>query len=539
MLRQLKAVDVKRWFRHWRCGLLLAILALQWAWVQQGIARTGSYPGHVDQRYLVGPAKRILQKGELNPRFFNYPSAPIYLTVAGMSFGLLQEQKNDTRNRALRVKDLGSVDSPFIKYPKVVNTARQVFGALSILGIALIGVLGSRLYGANFLWAAPLVLVTSALYYDQSATYVNVDILTAVGVALTLLTLVTFRHSLKCSERVLLPALCAGVTIACKYTMAVVLVPLIASVWLFGGPRPIRRSLAALATAVLAFLALTPFALLDLPRFLDDVGFEVFHYAVGGHADREASEGWEQLVFYSGVLAKQFTWPGLGLVLLGMGLGLRRAPRSSVICLLFVIVLLWLLCGQIVHFGRNVVALVGPLAIWFVLGAQGLVAGLWWMLERWSWYRGWPARVQSGARWALAVGLACAWFVSGPAQVLAARTTEAPDSRVEFQYWAAQELKQQTVHIPKELAFDARPLTGVEVRRYSLKAKGKKDVKGVASRHGEYALVPQWRDKRYKKQLGRICGKVIRQFEGRSVKGPLAVDPLLRVKRIEPCSKAR
>lgn len=148
-------------------------------------------------------------------------------------------------------------------------------------------------------------------------------------------------------------------------------------------------------------------------------------------------------------------------------------------------------------------------------------------------------RWQRGVRWGLAVLLGCGWFVSGPAQALAERTMEAPDSRVEFQHWAVQHLKQETLHVPKELQFDARPLKNVNVRHFSLKAKGKKGFKHVASRHGEYALVPTWRDKRHQKQLRRICGEVIRQFQGRSIKGSIAVDPALQLKRIGPCRRSR
>src|SRR5690606_22995478 len=121
------------------------------------------------------------------------------------------------------------------------------------------------------------------------------------------------------------------------------------------------------------------------------------------------------LGYYSGVLAEQFTWPGLALVLLGAWIGVRRAPGPTAICLLFAVPLFWLLCGQVVHFKRNMLPLVGPLSVLFVVGAQGVVAWLCLSLERWPWYRQSAVRWQRGVRWGLAVLLGCGWFVSGPA----------------------------------------------------------------------------------------------------------------------------
>ena len=84
--------------------------------------------------------------------------------------------------------------------------------------------------------------------------------------------------------------LAAGLAFSTKYNaLPIVALPLI--VCLISGRRSAGATLLALSMAVVGFLLGTPYAVLDLPRFLNDMAFETWHYGTAGHGAAPASPG--------------------------------------------------------------------------------------------------------------------------------------------------------------------------------------------------------------------------------------------------------
>ncbi len=527
-----------KWLTHWPWGVLMLLLLLQWFCIRRDIDASSSYPQHTDQRHLAHPAQKILESGSLNPKRFNYPSVPVYLTAAGMSLGILEEQRNDTRKEALKVDKLGSVHKPYIKYPRVVNGARKLFGLVSLLIVALTGWLGRRLYGRHFLWAAPAILILSRSFYFLSWGYLNVDLLAACGAALTLATLVTAEGTTRVSDRIVIPAICAGFAIACKYTMAVTLLPLLLSVWLFDGPFKIRRSVLAVTLTCVTFAVLCPFSLLDLPRFVNDVGYEVWHYAVRGHTGQAAEPGAHQLWLYIQDFASEFTWPGVVLIALGIVRGTSSRPRASLLCLSFFAALMWLLAGQVVHFSRNVTPVLSLLAIWLVVGATWVYSSLPLALSKIRRLGARPVALRWTTR-GLATLALFGMFWGRPFTRLVNRAQAFTESRTEFVDWARENLEEDTVlHIPRELDFDDRPLKRhLKVKRFAVDQKDHKQLERTAKRHGEYVLLPHWSDSKRRSASRKLCGKQVHHIDGRQVAKLLTVNPELDVLKLGPCSK--
>jgi len=114
--------------------------------------------------------------------------------------------------------------------------------------------------------------------------------------------------------------LAAGLAAATRYYGAVaILLPLIAAYLNRHADRPrLRCGLVAGGTAVATFLVLTPYALLDLPPFLNGLAGVLGAAGPAG----EGGRGWIAALKY---LRDAFGWPGFVLALSGVGLGVVRA----------------------------------------------------------------------------------------------------------------------------------------------------------------------------------------------------------------------
>jgi len=203
---------------------------------------------------------------------------------------------------------------------------------------------------------APLILLSSPLFFRHSWVYLNVDIIGASFVILTVVAALVGTRQPSLWQCALLPGALAGFATGSKYTLAVVILPVLLAIGLFfARGRRIIAMVTALGAMVVAFAAAVPYSLLDIPGFLSGVGYETFHYA-SGHAGFAGDPGWPQLLYYLRHLVSEFGWPAAVLAVGGIfGLAVADWRRAAVL-LLFPAVLLWFLSTQRVHFTRNVLA---------------------------------------------------------------------------------------------------------------------------------------------------------------------------------------
>jgi hypothetical protein len=174
---------------------------------------------------------------------------------------------------------------------------------------------GSRhaLLGAGLLAVAPL--------HVQASHYVLRDAPVTLLVTLAVL-LSLAAHERATSRAFVAPGVAAGLAVSCSFAAApVLLVPLIA-VWmtLHANPSRVRCLIAMLTGGTVAFAASTPYALLDLPGFLNGLGAAA---AAPGAAD--VARGW---LAVPGRLLATLGWPAFLLLIAGFVLGLVRAVRG-------------------------------------------------------------------------------------------------------------------------------------------------------------------------------------------------------------------
>jgi hypothetical protein len=246
---------------------------------------------------------------------------------------------------------------------------------------------------------------------------------------------------------------------ASKYSLGVAILPVLVVL----GLSPLRSRLIsawtiALTALLAAFIAAVPYSLLDIPAFLNGVGYEAFHYA-SGHAGFAGEPGLQQLLYYLKHFLSEHGY-GIGaLALVGLVLLPLRDWRSAAVVTVFPAALLWLLSSQRVHFTRNALA-IQPFVAMFA--AFGLIAVHGWFLQA-ARRRGWaPRRLNLPVTAGLVLVLATIPFWR-----FADHVRDRTDSRNLAREWARDHLPYNwAIVLPSELGFDRR---GLDIRSRHIK----------------------------------------------------------------------
>jgi hypothetical protein len=201
-----------------------------------------------------------------------------------------------------------------------------------------------------------------------------------------------------------------------------------------------------------------PYSLVDIPGFLNGVGYEVFHYA-SGHAGFAGEPGWEQVVYYSRHFADELGYIAAVLAPAGLVLFALADWRRAAVVAAFPAGLLWLLVWQRVHFTRNALPAEPFLAMFAAYAVVAIHAFAMRAADR----RGW-----SGRRMAVSAVAGLILVVSVvPARHLADHLRDRTDSRNLARDWVAEHLPYNwAIVLPSELGFDRH---GLEIRSRHIK----------------------------------------------------------------------
>lgn len=211
---------------------------------------------HPDERRIAEAVTQLSWKPlQLNPNFFAYGSFPFYVTraVSGIA-GLVKPS-------------LLTYDGAFI----VGRALSALFGALTVV---FLGLLGRKLYGERAgLLAAGLLAIT--VQHLQSSHFATNDIALALLVLLALYALVKAGETGRLSHFTLGGAL-IGLSVASKFSAMPMFLPLAVAVLVrmleerrfFA---PLAKGIAAGLTAIAAFAAGQPYALLTFRVWMDSI----------------------------------------------------------------------------------------------------------------------------------------------------------------------------------------------------------------------------------------------------------------------------
>jgi hypothetical protein len=364
---------------------LVALLPRLWA-LGWGLP----YVEHSDEPAVIEVAVRMVQQGDWNPGMFLYPSLYFYQLAAVIrlhgAWGIAQ-------GLYASLADIPAETYLFTTSPALYLWARSLTALLGAAIVPLLFVLGRRMFGwrAGLLAAAALAVSS---YHVEHSHFVTTDAPTGLWVTLALLgawgvaTTGRWRYYLLC-------AVATGLAAGTKYNAGVVGLALAVAApisvldaarqdepqrhsdsevqtggsWWPMARVHLGRLVVAGALAVAVFLLTTPFAVLDFAGFRRGMLINADHYASGSHGNfvgRWRLDGYLDFFWREGLLPT-----GCLILLAGLPLLARRAPRQLALLGVAVLVCQALLLTQAVNFHRNTLAFFPPL---FLLAAAGAVA---------------------------------------------------------------------------------------------------------------------------------------------------------------------
>ena len=486
--------------RGWLLALLaLCILAfaLRWHHIKESLP----YPSMNDELHIAPAAAQILKTGDYHPGRLRYPALPTYIAAGAMAIGFLQSAAD---SKIRNVAEIASVTFPRYSHPRIMRAARMTFALFSVLAIAAAGWMAWLLVGRpSALLTASAVLLMSDYFFMMSWRYLNVDIIaTAFVTAAILAALYATRLKYSLLRFAVAPAACAGLAAASKYTHVVLLAPIAIAIALFAPPRRrLSAVVVAALTAGLVFVAANPFSVLDLPTFLNDLAYEVRHYA-SGHLGHDPETGWPKLGFYARAVSADLGIPALIAAGVGLGAATWSDWRRAAIIASFVFGLLGLLMQQRVEFARNILPL-------FPLFAVFVAAGIHFAHDRLCAFaaprlaRRWPKLAPwSGGRFNMPLGAAIFLLLGAlvlfmPMSKLGDQLVPVQNSRNEAVSWIKRNLPNDTTLIvPSEMGIDVERLIGwgfpVRIVDFVLLDTAEAVDAAVAGISPVAVLIPRW-----------------------------------------------
>ena len=328
-------------------GLILALaLGLRFA----GLAQSLPYLDNPDEPTTVQAAIKMLQTGDLNPHFFRWPSLPFYTQFLISIPRFLSGVSSGEFTKLANLPDTG-----FYLWGRVLSAT---FGSATVL---LTFLSGRMLYGRAAGLVAALIMAVLPLHTEHSH-YVTPDVAVTFWSSLTLLFAILIYKS-GASRWYWWAGVATGLTIGTKYNVGIVFLVVILAHFLT--PKAQRGKFSWLLKsgliALLVFLVTTPFAVLDLSGFLDEMAFQVRHYTILGHGTASDEVSWSAYLsdFWNEAFVKQASVAALG----GVGLALWRQRREDWLVLALPAAGYLFFSAAKVHFSRNLMPLLPPLAL--------------------------------------------------------------------------------------------------------------------------------------------------------------------------------
>lgn len=427
--------------------LLVLILIAALAVRLYGLGFSLPLTSNPDEPNIVDHAVATLKTGDWNPHWFIYPSGYHYLQTGVMTLHLLW---GIARGIYASAADLPDSTAIITTAPEAYLWARGTTALFGVLSVFLVWLVGRRLFSPPAGLAGALLLALSPLHVEHSR-YVTTDVpMAALCLLSVYLALKVLEHG--GGGRAFLGGLVVGVAGGFKYNAVVAVLPLLLAIAMrqvrlsplrarSKEPPSLLRALSrffsrelalALLGIVLGFLLACPYALGDLPTFLDDLGYETHIYRFGGE------QGIIRTYEVNGVLLPPWLayahvlWedsPGAALAGLGgLIFVLSRRRKSELVLLSFIAAYYLFLCSYGTIFARNVIPAMPGLA---VLGGGFLALGVQWLGERRLWR-------QKLARFApLLLSTVLVAIVAGPTRGIlgAAQFLATPTSEVQARAW--------------------------------------------------------------------------------------------------------
>jgi hypothetical protein len=318
-------------------ALLLLAAALRFTALSWGLRHTP----HFDERVFVENAWGMLDRGDLNHVYYEYPGLFFYLLVPVLA----------------PLHAIGPLG------PGAYLAARAMVAAFSTLNVLLLYLVGRRL-------CRPTVGLVAALLLAVSPLDVYVCHMVRPDVALATVSLASYAaFAFGGPERraALAAGACLGAATAVKFT-GVLLAPTLVAFRIARRQAGLGRLALATIAALAVFFLFTPAAVWRAQAFFSGIGDQVsYHYIPQGKPHTYAGN-----VFYYARAAAGHAGPlGAGLFVIGL-LPAFRAWRTWGPLLLHPLAIVAVMSTADYHFDRHLVPALGALCLVQALGVEAL-----------------------------------------------------------------------------------------------------------------------------------------------------------------------
>lgn len=369
-------------------AIILAVAFKAWT---PGISRGLPYFYDEDEAHHYTRVVNMVKSGDFNPHYFRKPSLHFYLRMPAVAAGFLTDIK---KGRIRKLSEIVTDDEFGIaRYPLSASHSGIVKYARGVsLLCGLVMVLCTYLLLGRFSRASPvpsfmasLMVVLSPIVVQYSSV-VGVDIVMGATVILAVFVSILLYENLQKSNSkgrqsnslVILSGVTAGLAISSKYNaLPILAVPCAVSLLYSQGLKRITNLFIICISSVFGFFLASPFILTELPVFLDQFGYEIWHYGVAGHEGHTAEPGLPQFLFY----VKWFYGSDLGIGALvagafGICFALYKSFGRSLVVLTFPVLYFALMCSQKANFTRNMLPIIPFLAFFVSVGLYGIYVTL-------------------------------------------------------------------------------------------------------------------------------------------------------------------
>jgi hypothetical protein len=290
--------------------------------------------GRPDEEILVGIA-RSFGSGDLNPHYFIYPTLYMYLAfgcyLIYSLFGLVSGH----------FASVSSLKAMYCQDPSIMFIINRFLSAFT--GILTVFIV----YRIAKNWFEEKTALVAAFFLSLAFLHVRDSHFGITDITMTLFVMCSFLFITKCQhdtgiKNYILAGIFAGLAASTKYVGIILFGPM-ALVHFFNitEERPLRwsnlidkRVVFFCASMIFAFLAGTPYALLDYPAFLGGLMYDVNHLKEGGvEALVVLERGWLRHPKYT--LPYGLGWSLFGASLAGIAVAVKSDIRKALVVCLF------------------------------------------------------------------------------------------------------------------------------------------------------------------------------------------------------------
>lgn len=355
-----------------RAALIAALLVFVVALLPRVVVLDWGLPyvEHADEPHYVEEVVDMVREGDPNPNFFRHPTLVFYmLAVVTRGYGELKVRDGTYASLA----DLPSKTYGFTVDEGLYVWNRALIAALGAATVALAFALALGMFG----WPTALVaaaLLAASKFHVEHSYYIATS--GPTGLFATAILIAAWEVARTGRWRgYLVGGAATGLAAATKYNAGLIGLALGVGALIYlwdrraeDAARPLAplavrhaaRLVAAAALSLVVFFASNPFALLDWDHFIADVTGQSEIYGLGGGN----FEGPWNVAGYAGFFWREgLRWSGCLLLLAGLPLLLRRAPRQTALLLATAAAELLLLLSYTTNFVRNLLIIYPAVAI--------------------------------------------------------------------------------------------------------------------------------------------------------------------------------